>query len=464
MKEKPKDKISQEKIDCILKIVDRWLDYQQFIKRIPGLSIGIVHKDKIILNKGYGFSNIQNNEKTTDKTLYRIASISKLFTSISIMQLVESEKINLDDDVSKYLKWAKSKNKITLRQLLTHSSGINRDGDTPHWINDNFPEIEKIIKHVSEGAVTYSPIEKFKYSNLGYTILGKVIEQVSGMTYKDYVKKNIIQTIRLENTYIDIENEAENKLATGYGRDMPGFERDKFNNPSTKSMAPAIGFVSNVNDLCKFMSAQFLTNNLLLRNETKKEMQRIQWIEETDNETITWGLGYEMWKLDNITLRGHGGGFPGFITQIAFDREKEFGVTVLTNALGSNAHDLTNGVFHIIHYILKNFDDFKKMKVNNINLKEYEGRFYERWSDIEVVEINKSLNFFYPSNNRPLKEIYKLKPKKDNIFTVETGNNFDYIGEEAIFEFGEDNKLSKIKIGPNTLTPFNDFVKNQKRS
>lgn len=454
--------INQNKIGCMIKIIDSWLDYQQFIRRIPGLSVGILYKDKIIFNKGYGLSNLENNTKATGATLYRIASISKLFTAISIMQLVEAEKVNLDDNVSKYLPWLKSKNKITLRQLLTHSSGINRDGDTPHWINDNFPEIEKIKKHVSEGAITYDPIEKFKYSNLGYTLLGKIIEEVTKTSYKEYVEKNILQKIGLKDTFVDIEVQAEGKLATGYGRDMPGFKRDRFKNPSTKSMASATGFISNVNDLCKFMSAQFLTNDLLLRKETKKEMQRIQWIEETGNETITWGIGYEIWKLDDVTLRGHGGGFPGFITQIAFDREKELGVAILTNSLGSNTFDLTNSVFHIIHYILKNFENFKTNSVKNIDLEKYEGRFYERWCDIEIVEINKSLNFYYPSNNRPLKEIYKLKQKKDNVFVVQTGGNFDYIGEEAVFEFDNSGNLAKVKIGPNTLTPFRDFI-NKKR-
>ena len=194
-------------------------------------------QDKIIFNRGYGYSNLSGNKKATDKTLYRIASISKLFTAISVMQLVEAEKIKLDDSVTKYLSWLKSKDKITLRQLLTHSSGINRDGNTPHWINDEFPEIEKIKKHVTEGAITYAPIEKFKYSNLSYTLLGKVIENVSGMSYKDYVKKNILQKIGLEDTYVDIEDKAEEKLATGYGRDLPGFDRDKFKNPSSTILA-----------------------------------------------------------------------------------------------------------------------------------------------------------------------------------------------------------------------------------
>lgn len=451
--------ISQEKLACIIKIVDTWLDYQQFMKRIPGLSIGIIYRDKIILSRGYGYSNIEQKKMATDKTLYRIASISKLFTAISIMQLVEEEKIHLDERVSKYLSWLKSRDKITIRQLLTHSSGINRDGNTPHWINDDFPEIEQIKKHVSEGAITYSPIEKFKYSNLGYTILGRLIEEVSETSYKDYVENNIINKIGLKDTYVDIENKAERDLATGYGRDIPGFEREKFKNPSTKSMASATGFISNVNDLCKFMSAQFLSNDLLLKKDIKREMQRIQWIEETGNETITFGIGYEIWKLDDVTLRGHGGGFPGFITRIAFDREKEIGMAILTNSLGSNTADLTSGAFHIIYYILKNYDDFKKMRVKDIDLKKYGGRFHGRWNDVYIVEINNSLNFFYPNDNRPLKEMYKLKPKKDNIFTIETGNNFDYIGEDVVFEFDGSNNLIKVKIGPNTLTPFNDLFK-----
>lgn len=450
-------KISQEKINCIIKIVDTWLDYQQFIKKIPGLSAGIIYKDKIIFSKGYGYSNMEQKKRTTNKTLYRIASISKLFTAISIMQLVEKEKIQLDDHVSKHIPWLK--NKITIRQLLTHSSGIDRDGNTPHWIDNKFPDIEKIKKHIKEGAVVYPPIEKFKYSNLGYTILGQLIEAVSGTSYKNYVQKNIINKINLKDTYPDIEKKAENKLATGYMRDIPNLKRNKCQNPSTKSMASAAGFISNVNDLCKFMHAQFLTNNLLLNKETKKEMQRIQWIEENPNENITWGIGYEIWKLDDTTLRGHGGGFPGFITQIGFDREKGIGAVVLTNSLGNDPHELTNGVFHIIHYILKNYDSFKKMKVKNANLKKYEGRLYETWGEIEVVEINKSLNIFYPMNSRPLKEISKLKHKKGNTFILEIGGNFDYIGEEVVFEFNKSNQLIKAKIGPNTYIPFKDLFR-----
>ncbi|MBI5066037.1 beta-lactamase family protein [Candidatus Woesearchaeota archaeon] len=459
-----KKKISRDKINCINKIINTWLDYQQFIKRIPCLSIGIIHKDKIIFSKGYGYSDLEQKKKATDKTLYRIASISKIFTAISIMQLVEKEKINLDDDVLKYIPWLKSKNKITVRQLLTHSSGIDRDGNTSHWTDNKFPDLEKIKKHVSQGAVIYPPIEKFKYSNLGYALLGVIIEKVSRTKYDKYVKTNILDKLKLKETYSDINKEAESNLATGYGRAIPEVERDKFNNTSTKGMISAAGFISNTIDLCKFMHAQFLSNDLLLNKDTKKEMQRIQWVEESENKNITRGIGYEIWKNDGTTLRGHGGGFPGFITQIGFDRDREVGVVVLTNSLGNSASELVNGVFHIIDFILKNYEEFKQPKSKNKNLRKYEGRFYEKWGDLEVVEINGSLNLFYPNDDKPLKEICKLKHKNKDTFILEKCDNFDYLGEDVTFKFDNVNKLIEMKVGQVIYTPFKDFIQKARKN
>ena len=81
---------------------------------------------------------------------------------------------------------------------------------------------------------------------------------------------------------------------------------------------------------------------------------------------------------------------------------------------------------------------------------------------IKFLFLNKSLNFFYPDSNRPLREICKLKRKKDNVFVIQTGGNFDYIGEDFVFEFDKSKNLKKVKIGPNTLTPFNDFINKKK--
>ena len=434
-----------EKINCALKIVDSWLSYYQFMRRIPGLSVGIVHKDKIIFKKGYGFSDLESKSRATHKTLYRVASISKLFTATAIMQLVEKEELALDDLACKYLPWLKSK-EVTLRQLLTHSSGLNRDGDTSHWTDYNFPSLGQIKKHVSKGAKTYEPIEKFKYSNLGYGLLGRVIESASGLSYEEYVQKNILEKVGMRNTYVDIKKDLS--IASGYGRNIPGRSLKKFKGIDTKALDSATGFVSNAEDLCKFMSAHFFINKLL-SEKSRKEMQRVQWVEEDKENPINWGIGFQISKVEGVKLVGHGGHFPGFITKIAFDGE--FGVAILTNSLSANTSELINGVFHTIHFIMNNFGAKAAKKSD---LKKYEGRFYTESADIEFVEINNSLNFIYPAFSMPLKFLSKLKKKKGNVFSIETGSNFDYIGEDVEFEFDKSNKISKVKIGPNVALPF----------
>jgi CubicO group peptidase (beta-lactamase class C family) len=456
----PNEAISPDKLKCITKIVDTWLDYQLLRKRIPGLSVGIVHKDNLILSKGHGYANIERKIQATDKTLYRIASISKLFTAVAVMQLVEANKLRLDDHVDLYLPWISSSTRITIRQLLTHSSGIDRDGETQHWINDQFPKIEEIKKHVTTGISVFQPLEKFKYSNLGYTLLGTIIEKAAGMPYDKFIQKNILDVLKLKSTYVDMDAKCKD-LATGYGRDLPGYDREIFTNPSTQSMAAATGFVSNVHDLCTFMSSQFLTNDLLLTKESKKEMQRIQWIEET-NPNLMRGLAYELVKSDNMMLRGHGGGFSGFSTKINFEREKEIGVAVLTNASGTNVNELALGIFHIIQYVLANYDTLKSIEDKSANLDKLEGLYSNRWGDVQIVKINNSLSLVYPNNSKIFADVQKLKHQSGNTFIIETGDNFDYLGEKVIFNL-VNGEVKNVQIGASIAIPFKEYLKTKKK-
>src|SRR3989344_5811399 len=177
-----------------VKILERWLDYQRYQERWPGISIGIVLKDKTIFKKGYGFANIEHKTKATDLTCYRIASISKIFTGIAIMQLIEQSKLNLSDKVVKYLPWFTSENEpklknISVKSLLNHTANITRDGTTLHWDNDKFPNVEELKREISKGITVILDNNKWKYSNFGYSILGSIIEKVSGMTYEEFIQK-----------------------------------------------------------------------------------------------------------------------------------------------------------------------------------------------------------------------------------------------------------------------------------
>lgn len=411
------------------KLSDKWVAYKRFFKRVPGIAIGIVFKDSLVFSNGYGYKSLKTKKKITDKTCFRIASISKTFTATAIMQLAEQEKLQLDDKVQKHLPWFKSTkdkelSKITIKQLLSHSSGVNRDGDTPHWEDDNFPNLESIKRQIQEGVSIYSPIEKFKYSNLGFAILGEIIKVVSGKSYENYVTEQIIAPLQMTNTYPDLVEEAKNILSTGYSMDIPGQDREVFPFPNTQAMASATGFISNVVDLCKYLSAHFSSSDKLLSDEGKREIQRVHWMRKDKDEH--YGLGFMIWKNEKMQLVGHGGGFQGYITRIAMDVDEKIGVVALTNAIDGPALTVANGVFQIIRYFKDNQDSFKTGKKGQ-DFSKYEGLFAGRWGHLQIIEVNGHLFGFAPSEDKPMEYTYKLEHLGKDEFKVIETDEFDYI-------------------------------------
>ena len=138
--------------------------------------------------------------------MFRIASHSKLFTATAIMKLYNQEKLSIDDKISKHLPWFTSKedenlDQIRIFHLLTHSSGITRDGVTGHWIKFEFPSKDEIVQQVKEGISFFDTAEKLKYSNFGYTILGQVIEAVSRQSFENYIQNEILDPLDIQSNY-----------------------------------------------------------------------------------------------------------------------------------------------------------------------------------------------------------------------------------------------------------------------
>jgi CubicO group peptidase (beta-lactamase class C family) len=157
------------------------------------LAIGIVYDQDLIWSKGFGYADLETQQEVTTQTLFRIASISKLFTSMAIMQLRDAGKLQLDDPLRRHLKWFTIKNdfadgpEITIRQVLTHSAGLPREAAFPYWTDHVFPSREEMIKALPGQEMIFEPETRWKYSNLGMALLGEVISRVSGMSYEDYV-------------------------------------------------------------------------------------------------------------------------------------------------------------------------------------------------------------------------------------------------------------------------------------
>src|SRR3989344_3767900 len=438
------------------KILDAWMPWKIQYDRIPGLAVGIVHNGKLVYQKGFGFADIESKIAMLPKTCFRIASISKTFTAVAIMQLVEQGKINLDDRVEKYLSWFKAQTKdtdssnITIRQVLSHTGGVFRDGNTPHWENDKFPNLAGLKKSTSNKTAVFENLTRFKYSNFGFALLGEIIKKASGISYNKYINKHIIKKLGMERTASDFSKETEEWLAKGYSRPIPNKEREAFHHSETRAYAPATGFLSNISDLAKYLSALSLKRKKttpLVNNESKKEMMKEYWA--TGEEGKSYGLGFNIYKIEKRKIVGHSGGFAGFVTQISLDVENDIAVITLTNTNDSTCGFINDGIFETIYKFVDEKDTYRKGKKIS-NQEKFDGVYRSRWGDTIVVGIDTNLVAFGPKVNSPVKNCTLLKSKGKNKFVMETKSNFDSPGEFATFVFKKNNRKATRLISGST--------------
>lgn len=421
------------------RIIDAWLPWKIQYDRTPGLSVGIVHKGKLVYKNGFGFADLELQKPATAKTCYRIASISKTFTAVAIMQLVERNKLALDDKAITYLPWLKIKNKglnsraITIRNLLSHTAGVFRDGTTPHWASDAFPDRTALKKSILDKTLVFENSTCFKYSNFGFAVLGEIIRKASGMPYEQYVSDHICAKLRMHHTAPDFDETMSQWLAKGYGRVIPNAERDCFQHCATHAYSPATGFLSNVEDLAVYLGSLSLVRDdkRILTRESKKELFREHW--PTGKENKSYGLGFDVEQCENRKITGHGGGFPGFITRMSLDLKYDIGVIVLSNTSESSSVAITEGVFKTIYAVFDMIGNDNHHEMQKASFSNYKGLYRNRSEDAVVVNAGPHLISFNPQTSSPLAKASTLLPHKKNVFLMKTFSNYNSPGEYATF-------------------------------
>jgi CubicO group peptidase (beta-lactamase class C family) len=404
-------------------------------------------------------ADLKKNVAANPGTIYSICSISKLFTSVAIMQLYESGKLRLDDSVAAVLpaftikQQFKDSGPITIRSLLTHSSGLPRESDYPYWTGPDFPfpTRQQVEDKLGKQQTLYPASTYFQYSNLGLTLLGEIIEKVSGKPYDTYVEENILKPLRLDATHPYLPSPLwGNEFATGYSALKRDGSRDAVPLFDARGIKAAAGFSSTVEDLARFASWQFrLLNNggkEILKSSTLKEMQRVQWV-DPDWKT-NWGLGFSVSQLDGKTLVGHGGSCPGYRTHLLLDPQEKYAFVVMINAGGTSpdsyAHEMRN--------ILLKASKEKKVKGDSLHLQSYAGRYNSQPGNSETIVL--------PWYGRLAVLVLPHKTPKDGmtLFKHFRGDTFrrirsdDTLGEEITFEKDASGKVSKLWQHSNYLT------------
>jgi len=444
-------------------VIETWIRAQMEYYNLPGLSVGVVYDQELIWSKGFGYADVEKKTPATAETIYRIASITKLFTCTAIMQLRDQGKLRLDDPIQKYLPWFKIKNRypdapaITIRHLMTHTSGLPREAAFPYWTDHKFPTVEEIIEALPDQETTYPSETKWKYSNLGMSLLGQIVVAASGEDYEPYIQNHILRPLDMNSTCVHLTDEHKKRLATGYGRRLADDTRKIMEVSEYKGMTPAASISSTVEDLAKFASFQFRdgkeSGNQILKTTTLREMQRVHWLQPSWKSG--WGLGFSVWHRDDKTFVGHSGWVAGYRTQLMLCTDDKIGVIVMSNAEDGSPSFFANKIFDVIASAIRKVTEppAKIVEFNPV-WKNYVGKYSDPFDcEYEVMILNNELvlyGFSYPPEDNPKAGIIQLTPEDKHTFrmTGDSGN-----GELLIFELDERGKVKRVKKGENFIYP-----------
>ena len=415
------------------RVFETWMRAQVAYRDLPGVVVGVVSDQRLVWSKGFGFADVDARSPMTTATKFRMASHSKLFTSTAIMQLRDQGKVRLDDPVVKYLPWFKVKPAsaddppITIEELLTHSSGLSREAGS-HWTDYKFPNAGEVRAYIEQSEVIYSPQVRWKYSNLALTIAGLVVEAVSGEPYAAYVQRHIFDPLGMASSSFDKQVP---ELAIGYGRRMPDGHRDRLPFVDAKAMGAATGLTSNVEDMARFVSLQFRTGSPILSAGALREMHRVRMMEND------WArgnaIGFAVSKTGDKLYVGHGGGYPGYLTQTLIQLDDKVGVIVLTNANDSNPGEIAQHLMHIVGSAVAKASAATKTTVAwDPSWSRFAGVYRGVFGDSAVVELNQQVVSFDPTGANPERQ-NKLVPIGGGQFRLEAPAGGGPVGEVVRF-------------------------------
>lgn len=311
-----------------------------------GLSLGVVRGNDTIVLAGYGYADLEHRVRATPQTVYRIGSLTKQFTAVSIMQLVEQGKIDLDERIEQYVPdFPTQGHTVTVRHLLTHTSGITSYtslGNT--WLSKIRLDLtqKEVVELFQDEPFKFEPGGKYEYSNSGYFLLGMIIERVTGQPYATYVQQHIFAPLGLAHTlYCDPRRIVEGR-AEGYGRTNGTLVNDE---PISMTQPFAAGgLCSSVADLLTWQEA--LQNHRLITAESFRQMTTPATLK--DGSRANYGFGLGITALDGHPMIAHGGGINGFNSYLAYFPEDSLTIAVLVNTEGSNPWDIAREVVRTV--------------------------------------------------------------------------------------------------------------------
>ena len=373
-------------------------------------SLTIAKDGAVLYTRSIGYSQINESEKKplTAANRYRIGSITKMFTSAMILQLVEEGKLKLADTLDKFFRQVPNAQKITIAQILAHRSGIHDsiiDRNLRSASRTNAITKDEMLALIVKGAPDFEPGTKQSYSNSGYLLLGLILEKLTGKPYGEALKERINSKIGLKDTYTATGNiDVSNNEALTYMNLGGGWKQVSETHPSNLFSAGAI--VSTPNDLTKFIQSLF--DLKLISQESFNQMKTIR-----DGD----GLGMEPFAFAGKTFYGHTGGADNYGAWLAYLPEEKLAVAYTTNAKVYPVRDIVRGIIDIYYNKPFQIPAFESIGVSSEVLDKYVGVYSTSEAPVKfTVTRDGATLFFRPGEQSavPLEATAQDKFKIDN--------------------------------------------------
>lgn len=444
----------------VLAYAPKWLEYQRTYMPYVGAQVAVRRDGELLFNEAYGTADLANETPLTVDHLFRIASHSKTFTAVACMQLAEHGKLRLDDSAETYVPElvGEAMGGVTVRELLGHMSGMTRDGDDCGWwsLEFPFPDRGELIAEIQTNGKVVEPNEHFKYSNIGYSLLGLIIEGASGKSYRDYVTESIVDVLGLKNTGPDLNFDRLDDYAKGYTSRIHGPERIEIEHIDTFAESAATGFYSTASELTDYFQAHLDGDDRILTDGSKRKMRQVQCQVTEDG---AYGLGLIISKIGGRTYIGHSGGYPGHITVSYVDQERRLSISILTNEGNGPAGLLAAGILNLISLAADDKHKAKTKPRDAEELKRFEGRFAVLWGLTDVVNLGGRLYMLSPTAGDPTSFATEVEVVSDTELKVVGDEGWGGYGEVMRYTFDADGNVEKIRGGSGmTMVPVEKFV------
>ncbi|HZF03233.1 MAG TPA: serine hydrolase [Patescibacteria group bacterium] len=443
-------------VRAAIDLLDAWIEAQRVYRELPGLSLGIVHDQALVWARGVGWADVDRRAPATADTLFRIGSITKLFTATAILILRDAGKLQLDDPLSAHLPWFEMKTAfteagpLTIRHLLSHTAGLPREAAFPYWTDGQFPTIDEIRARVRTQERPLPTEDRWKYSNLGATLAGEVVAAVAGEPYRDFVQRNLLAPLGMTVTLVDTPQENHPGLATGYTRWLPRRPRQPLPVTDLRGLSAAGNMTTSVTDLARFAMLQLRGGAAggaqVLAGRTLGEMQRVHWLEP--EWQAGWGLGFRVLRIRNKTFVGHAGGIPGFRSELRICPADKVAAIVFVNA---DDGETSAYVDKALEWVGSAIADATKPTppAADPDWQRYVGRYRNRWGDLQIIVRGGELTVIGPLAPDPLLAPSTLKKTGEHVFRLETRDGYGIPGELVVFEVDAAGRVRRARFGEN---------------